>query len=197
MAGKENIWRNFRHQWSLKQRNTFNRSISFFIHIFSLEKLPQERKGRSWKAGAKAGNLQQATGFSVFRIFYTFCNATLAVIVGGCTRICFIFAGCFVAGDAATKIQLAAQKVLQMRAENLINVDTSWGQNWTELNLVLAEEEKEESRVDWRKPLCLWIFTEKLYIILVKLTFWTHAILLNLNLEKINNCKTFILKKIK
>lgn len=62
--------------------------------------------------------------FSVFRI--TFFAARLwQLLVRGCTRICFISVGCFVAGDAATKIQLAAQKVLQMRAENLINVDTS------------------------------------------------------------------------
>jgi len=144
--GKENIWRNFRHQWSLKQRNTFNRSISFFIHIFSLEKLPQERTG--WQeavVGAKAGNLQQATGFSVFLYFVLlfFAARLWQLLVRGCTRICFISVGCFVAGDAATKIQLAAQKVLQMRAENLINVDTSWGRNWTKLNSVLQRREEK------------------------------------------------------
>jgi len=63
--------------------------------------------------------------FCISYFFIFFATRLWRLLVGGCTRICFIFAGCFVAGDAATKIQLAAQKVLQMRAENLINVDTS------------------------------------------------------------------------
>jgi len=116
----------------------------FLYTFFRLKNFPRSGKEGRGRQEPRQETCSRRLVFLYFVFFIFFATRLWRLLVGGCTRICFIFAGCFVAGDAATKIQLAAQKVLQMRAENLINVDTSWGQNWTELNLVLAEDGRKK-----------------------------------------------------